>query len=103
MNILVALLCLLGTSPIANAQTNTSTVYSNLFIAGVMHKDARIEKLNPATAKIWHSSGVATVPITALPDLFQTQLNYSPAQAFQKLHAQQQAILQLQKAAEAAE
>ena len=74
----------------ANATTTT--------IDGVEYKNARIVKRNPAEVTVYHSAGVATIPIEALSVDMQLEFGYDPtaAEAFRKARddAQRQASAQ---------
>jgi len=77
---LILLIVLLNISLDVHGQTN-------LTISGVTYTNARVEKVNPAEVKIWHSSGIATLPIYSLPIDMQEQLRYNPTEA--ELYRQQ--------------
>lgn len=77
--------------PTKPAEASAATV----IIAGVEYKNARIVKKNPAEVTIYHSSGVATIPIEDLSVDMQLGLGYDPAAAAAfrdaRAHTQEQA------------
>jgi hypothetical protein len=60
-------------------------------VDGVRYENARLQVVNPATVKIWHSTGIAVVPTAKLPPELQKQFGYDPQLAAQWQAAQQKA------------
>ncbi len=79
-------LILLGWTTLVGAQTSTPVnlgTQTNLVINGVVYKNARIQKRNAAEITIFHSTGVATVPMEQLSDEMRKDLGYDPKLAEQ--------------------
>jgi hypothetical protein len=68
----------------------------SITIAGVKYKNARIMKRNPAEVTVYHSTGVATIPIEELSVSMQVELGYDPSAAavFRDDRAKTQAVQQ---------
>jgi len=67
-----------------SASTNqTASVSTNVTVTvdGVKYERVRFERATPATVKIWHSTGIAVVPMAKLPPEIQQQLGYDPQKA----------------------
>jgi hypothetical protein len=75
-----------STNPAASALTNVTVT-----VDGVRYENARLQAVNPATVKIWHSTGIAVVPTAKLPAELQKQFGYDAQLAAQWQAAQQKA------------
>jgi hypothetical protein len=62
-----------------------------LTIDGITYNNVRFVHPTPATVTIFHSTGVATIPLAKLPSDLQKQFNYDPQAAAQWTAAQQKA------------
>jgi tetratricopeptide (TPR) repeat protein len=72
------------TNSIDAASTNApASVSTNLtvIVDGVKYEHVRFEVANPVSVKIWHSTGIAVVPMEKLPKEFQKQLGYDAEKA----------------------
>ena len=71
-----------------NALAPTSAPLT-LIIGGEKYENVRFGQTTPSTVKIFHSSGIMTVPIVKLPPEIQKQLGYDPQVAAQYQNAVQ--------------
>jgi hypothetical protein len=62
----------------------------SLTVDGITYHNVRFVHPTPATVTIYHSTGVATIPLARLPPELQKQFGYDPQAATQWLAAQQQ-------------
>jgi hypothetical protein len=75
----------------ASSTNGTASLSTNLIVTidGVTYDHVRFEVASPTTVKIWHSTGIAVVPMANLPQQFQKQLGYDPEKAAEWQLAQQ--------------
>jgi len=84
----------------SNVSSNTVT------IDGTTYHDVRWGRLTPTTVTLYHSTGIATMPLATLPPDLQKKFGYDPQKAaawdasVQKATAARQAAEQAQRAAE---
>jgi hypothetical protein len=81
------------TAPTPVSTNQAASVLTNVTVTvdGVRYENARLQAVNPATVKIWHSTGIAVVPTAKLPPELQKQFGYDPQLAAQWQAAQQKA------------
>jgi len=61
----------------ASSETSSNTVTIN----GTTYKDVRWGRLTPSTVTLYHSTGIATMPLAELPPDLQKQFGYDPEKA----------------------
>ena len=89
----ILLICLLVATVAFGQETNLS-----LTVDGVTYQNVRFQRVTPLAVTIFHSTGVATIPMEKLPAETQKQLGYSPEQAQHWKAAQQEAATETAEA-----
>ena len=79
-------ICVFAVTLAIAAETNVT-----LIVDGVTYQNVRFGRATPASVTIFHSTGVATVPLKKLPPELQEQFGYDPQKAADWQAAQQQA------------
>jgi hypothetical protein len=80
------LVCAFATAIALGAETNLT-----LAVDGVTYHDVRFGRATPTSVTVFHSTGVATIPLAKLPPELQKQFGYDPQQAAAWQAAQQKA------------
>jgi hypothetical protein len=83
---IIFFVCAFAAAIALGAETNLT-----LTVDGVTYNGVRFGRATPTSVTIFHSTGVATVPLAKLPPEFQKQFGYDPQQAAAWQAAQQQA------------
>jgi hypothetical protein len=81
-------------TPVSTNQAASALTNVTVTVDGVRYENARLQVVNPATVKIWHSTGIAVVPMAKLPPELQKQFGYDPQLAAQWQAAQQKAAVE---------
>ena len=63
------------------AKVESNAAPTSVTIDGVTYEDVRWGRLTPATVTIYHSTGIATVPLASLPPDLQQKFGYDPQKA----------------------
>jgi hypothetical protein len=61
--------------------TNNVALPSSITIDGIKYEGARWGRLTPGTITIYHTTGIATIPLADLPPGLQKQFGYDPQKA----------------------
>jgi hypothetical protein len=83
---IVFLVCAFAAAVALGAETNLT-----LTVDGVTYNGVRFGRATPATVTVFHSTGVAMIPLAKLPPELQKQFGYDPQQAATWQAAQQKA------------
>ncbi len=86
MNRIVRILCICLFAATLGFADDTNLT---LTVDGITYHNVRFVHPTPATVTIYHSTGVATIPLAKLPPELQKQFGYEPQAATQWLAAQQ--------------
>ena len=74
---------------------------NSLTIDGFTYQDPRFERVTTNTVTIFHSTGIATIPLAKLPPELQKQLGYDPVRLAQEDAAKREAAAKAEAEAKA--
>ena len=81
--------------------TSVMSQTNSLTIDGFTYKNSRFERVTTNTVTIFHSTGIATIPLAKLPPELQKQLGYDPVRLAEEDAARKEAAARAEAEAKA--